>query len=114
MPAPPLPPGLWARVAKRRQRQVATRRAGIALALALLAIGPLAITWRAQDARPRATSLPVAIAPPADAAPDLALSTIDHALQNAYARGASDDEIAPLWEARQRLLRPSPVTPDNS
>ena len=26
------------------------------------------------------------------------------ALQTAYERGASDDEVAPLWEARRALL----------
>jgi hypothetical protein len=29
---------------------------------------------------------------------------VDAAIQNAYDEGASDDEIQPLWEARQRLM----------
>ncbi|MBB1060257.1 hypothetical protein [Marilutibacter spongiae] len=34
----------------------------------------------------------------------LKLQAIDRALQTAYARGASDAEVAPLWEARSRLV----------
>jgi len=30
---------------------------------------------------------------------------VDRALQLAYARGASEDEVAPLWHERARLLR---------
>jgi hypothetical protein len=32
------------------------------------------------------------------------LRAIDHALQAAYDRGASDAEIAPMWVARETLL----------
>ncbi len=33
------------------------------------------------------------------------LTALDHALQVAYARGASDAEVAPMWDARKELLR---------
>ena len=106
LPPPPLPSTLWPRLAARRRRQVVARRAGMAMALGLLAVGPLTLLWQGREARLPATAATVA-ATPADAAPapDAAVATIDHALQNAYARGASDDEVAPLWEARQRLTR---------
>ena len=100
LPPPPLPDDLWPRLARRRQRHIAVRRAGMALALALLAIGPLSLVWRSQEEGART---PVASATAAATAPD-AVSAIDQALQNAYARGASDDEVAPLWEARRRLF----------
>ncbi|MBB1088132.1 hypothetical protein H4F99_06470 [Lysobacter sp. SG-8] len=32
------------------------------------------------------------------------VQAIDRALQAAYARGAGDDEVAPLWQARERLM----------
>ena len=104
LPQPPLPPELWPRLARRRQRQLATRRAGIALALGLLVVGPLALLWRAQEAPPGAQA-PAAASASSAAAPTMSskVSAIDQALQNAYARGASDDEIAPMWEVRRRL-----------
>jgi len=33
------------------------------------------------------------------------VAALDHALQAAYARGASEDEVAPMWHERERLLR---------
>ncbi len=42
----------------------------------------------------------------------LKLQAIDRALQTAYARGASDDELAPLWEARTQLMRSAAPTAD--
>ena len=110
LPHPPLPPDLWPRLARRRQHQLATRRAGVATALALLAIGPLALLWRLPSTPAVASDAPL---PAADAVAQPtaldAVGAIDHALQNAYARGASDDEVAPLWEARRRLLSHSPA-----
>ena len=105
LPHPPLPPELWPRLAQRRQRQLATRRAGTALALALLVVGPLGLMWRAQQAPSWPSTLPAAgvTGMAAQGAESNTVSVIDHALQNAYARGASDEEIAPLWEARRRL-----------
>ena len=91
----------------------------LSLAIGVLAVGPLALLWPAQDAP--APHAPATAAAPRTA-PEItpgnaadALPAIDQALQNAYARGASDDEIAPLWEVRQRLARqtraPSPTDP---
>ena len=112
LPPPPLPPGLWPRLARRRKRQLAVRRAGMALAIGVLAAGPLALLRPAQDA-PAPTIVAAPGIAPGNAAD--ALPAIDQALQNAYARGASDDEIAPLWDVRQRLARqaraPSPTDP---
>lgn len=113
LPQPPLPPQLWPRLARRRQRQLAIRRSGMALALGLLVVGPLVLPWRGQDA-PVIAHAPATVASSDVAAvAPAAMSAIDHALQNAYARGASDEEVAPLWEVRRRLAgdaRPLPPT----
>lgn len=105
LPPPPLPPGLWPRLARRRRRQLVIRRTGMALALGALMVSPLALLWRAQDAQPAQAIDIATIADPTTKAAADAVSAIDQALQNAYARGASDDEVAPLWEVRQRLAK---------
>jgi hypothetical protein len=40
----------------------------------------------------------------------LKLRAIDRALQTAYARGASDAEVAPLWATREQLMRAMPAS----
>jgi len=58
---------------------------GIALSLTSVAPPPIPATTR--------SSAPIAH-----------LQAVDRALQAAYANGASDDELSPLWDIRERLL----------
>lgn len=112
---PSLPAGLDARIWAARQRQV--RRgfgiAGIAVAAALLAVG-LALQphpGARSPGEPVAARAVPATPRTGDAIADIRV--IDHALQVAYARNASEDEVAPLWDARKQLLQrlrvPSPA-----
>lgn len=110
LPDVPLPDALWQRVEAGRRHKVARRRtvAGLA-ALALMAV--LAV--------PLLTSLPAG--EEIDVVPTLAargdhdvtaeLRAVDHALQVAYNRGASDAEIEPMWEARKLLVSGNPSIP---
>lgn len=116
LPDVTLPDALWHRVEAGRRTIIVRRRTGASLAaLALVAI----------LAAPMLTSLPAGDA--ADSAPTLAarsdkdfaaeLRAIDHALQVAYDRGASDAEIAPMWETRNLLvsgIQSKPTKPRNN
>lgn len=99
LPEPP-EPGLWPRVLAARRRQRRQRRvvAGVASfgVAALLAVA----LWPGVQAPP-AVDTPAIV----QATPDVdeQLRALDRALQTAYDRGASDDELAPLWEVRQAL-----------
>lgn len=92
-PGPVAPPtGLGERVrAAYRQRWRRLRGAGAASAIVVAAVMLL-------------PALPpgAAVAPPTR--PDPTLQALDRALQAAYARGASDAELAPLWAARRHAL----------
>ena len=98
---PPLPPGLWPRVARARRRQP-LRLAGPGEALR--APGP---SIAAIDAAPAAAN-----ATPATADQATRLRILDRELQDAYRRGSAQAEIAQLWQARDAVLRGSaPATP---
>lgn len=119
LPEPELPAALWPRLAATRQRRAARRRHaryGLAAA-ALLALAVLPL-WRA---------VPPPLAPPpalpAEAIATLAmpslddadaiaeLRALDRALQSAYEQGASEQEVAALWKARERAAaRLQPAT----
>src|SRR5690606_30369145 len=107
LPDAPLPADLWQRVNGARGR-MRRRRIGIAattLALATVAaLSPLA--WSPTPDTPGARQPVVAAAPitTAPASVEIELRAIDRALQAGYARNATDDELAPLWAQRQRLL----------
>ena len=120
---PPLPPGLWPRVARARRRQLRRRRAVmggglvaacLALALPLRLAGPGEAlrapgpSIAAIDAAPAATEN----ATPATADQATRLRILDRELQDAYRRGSAQAEIAQLWQARDAVLRGSaPATP---
>ncbi|HET7127353.1 MAG TPA: hypothetical protein VFI26_09725 [Lysobacter sp.] len=104
---PPPPPGLDARIWNARQRRVrrAFGIAGIAAASMLVAV-TLVLQPRPGTRSPTATTV-AAQASPASARDDDVIAdirAIDHALQLAYTRNASEDEVAPLWKARRELL----------
>ncbi len=107
LPEIPLPDALWQRVDSGRRQKLRRRKlvAGIA-SLALVAVmatpllAPLLVDVDAEQDDPL-----VAHQPANDRHDTQAdLHVLDHALQAAYARGASDAEIAPMWVAREALL----------
>lgn len=107
---PALPDGLWDRVEGARRQRMRRRLGGVAvasvaaLALAFAVPGGLAD----QEELPQlAESAPEGAvkAPPGDDADRIrTVHAIDRALQAAYDRNAADDEIEPLWRARQALM----------
>jgi hypothetical protein len=105
MPEPVPPDSLWPRLLLRRRRQVRRRRV-----VAGLASTGMVAAFVALLARPGWTPEPPPppVAQPVRAAAghqlDAQVRAIDRALQVAYVRGASDSEVAPMWEARRHLL----------
>lgn len=100
LPEPP-EPGLWPRVLAARRRQRRRRRRVVAGAASFGVAALLAVAlWPGVQAPP-AVDTPAIV----QATPDVdeQLRALDRALQTAYDRGASDDELAPLWEVRQAL-----------
>lgn len=114
--APPLAPPdtLWPRLREGqrkalRRRRVITGATASACALLLVALVP----WPSLlSPEPGPTAAQVASVGD-DAREQIA--TLDRALQAAYDRGASDTEIAPLWEVRNALanrVAPAPSPAD--
>ena len=105
LPDPPPPEALWERLRTRRRSQVRRRRAATGLASGALVVA-LAVALLPPSAPP--SSAPVAQGPvPAAKAPEAVddrLRALDRALQAGYDRGATDAELAPMWEARHALL----------
>lgn len=102
LPPAPLPGHLWPRLQARRRRSVLRRRWTAAAALAAVAL--FIALPRPVTAPPASVAEASQAVPPA--APDDAVAAIDRALQEAYSQGASDGELAPLWEIRGRLVAP--------
>ncbi|MBB5015509.1 hypothetical protein [Rehaibacterium terrae] len=119
LPEPEPPATLWLRLAAARQRRHTRRRAarfGLA-AVAALALAVLA-PWRVAPPPLAPSALPPeAVAtfamPSLDDADAIAeLRALDRALQSAYEQGASEQEVAALWRARERAAaRLQPATP---
>lgn len=103
LPEVPLPEALWQRVDARRRRKLFQRKlvagAGVFALVGVFAFKLLLPAW--QPAEVRTPQLATVAALP-DAQADI--RAIDHALQAAYDRGASDAEVAPIWAARAALL----------
>lgn len=109
---PALPGGLWDRVEGARRRRMRRRLGGaamasvaaVALAFALVVPGGLA---EPEDGPLLAEGVPEAMLEAAsfgDVDRIHSVHAIDRALQAAYNRNAGDDEIEPLWRARQALM----------
>ena len=103
--APDVPPsdGLWPRLLTERARRARRRRAiaGSASAIVLFLlifiarpplVGPLEAPAVAIQSEEPATDLQADV------------RALDQALQAAYNRGASDYEVAPMWETRRELV----------
>lgn len=115
---PPLPAGLWPRVAHARRRQLRIRRTvlgGGAVTLCALLLLPLHLAGpgsRPGDGAPSRTAAAgtVPVRAPATTDPAARLRILDRELQDAYRRGSDDAEIAQLWAARAALLREGAAT----
>ncbi|KAF1712979.1 hypothetical protein CSC73_01460 [Pseudoxanthomonas sacheonensis] len=105
LPEIPLPDALWRRVDAKRRQKLQRRKlgAGIAtLALAAVMAAPLLAPMFAGAGRTPGERIAARPSMQHDAQAEL--RALDHALQAAYDRGASDAEIAPMWVARDALL----------
>lgn len=106
MPEMAPPDALADRIARGQRARV--RRLGAVGATVALALAWVAALGPSPGGPAPGGPVPVAaIAAPADTLADV--RALDRALQAAYERNASDDEIAPLWAARARLLGPTAV-----
>lgn len=109
---PPLPGHLWQRVEAARGRRMRLRGTAVAsVAVCVLALG--ALLPGSRDVAPEGSVPVVALVQAREAAEEdarLSVRAIDRALQAAYDRNASNDEIEPLWNARRDLLRQSQAT----
>jgi hypothetical protein len=107
LPEIPLPDTLWRRVDAKRRHTLRRRKLGIGFAtLALAAVMATPLLGPMFVGADRTLGEPVAAQPAARGKHDVQaeLRALDHALQAAYDRGASDAEIAPMWVARDALL----------
>lgn len=118
LPEPELPAALWPRLAATRQRRAARRRharyglaAAAALALAVLAPWRVAPPPLVPSALPPEAVATIAMPSLDDADAIAELRALDRALQSAYEQGASEQEVAALWKARERAAaRLQPAT----
>ena len=112
LPEAEVPAGLWPRLAAARQQALRRRRQplwfGAAAAALLLAV--FATQRLPTQPAPRA---PTAEQQPAPLPADAGLQRLDDQIALAYARGAAEDEVAVLWQARAHLVAslegPAPV-----
>lgn len=100
LPDPQLPDTLWPKLRRAQRRRTVRRKIlagggvlalGLTAGLLLFAHAPLQpVETRTVQARTPVDSV-------------ARLHAVDRALQAAYARGASDAELEPLWDIRHRL-----------
>lgn len=118
LPQPLLAPTLWPRLRTRRRSQRVAARVWLAMAAGSAAMAlALALT------RPEPSPATLALAPvgstgsvssgSVSTGPEIGstagLHALDRMLQAGYARGASTEQLAPLWHARERLASSSPT-----
>lgn len=96
LPDAPLPDTLWPRLQQRQRTRVARQRRAFGAGLCAVTLG---LTLSLMSVAP-----PPSSRSPQPGAPIAHLQAVDRALQAAYANGASDDELSPLWDIRERLL----------
>jgi len=104
--APEVPPAdaLWPRLLAEQARRTRRRRAIAGISASAMALVLMVFMARPLFVEPHETGM-VAVQPqepPADLQADV--RALDQALQAAYNRGASDSEVAPMWETRRTLV----------
>ena len=103
--APDVPPsdGLWPRLLTERARR-ARRQRGIAGSVSAVFLVLMIFIARPPFVGPHETRGVATRSeePAADLQADV--RALDQALQAAYNRGASDSEVAPMWETRRELV----------
>ena len=107
LPEVPLPDTLWQRVDAGRRQKLRRRKFGAGIAtLALVAVLATPLLAPLLTGADVMENRRVAVHQPVRGEHDIQaeLRALDHALQVAYDRGASDAEIAPMWVARDALL----------
>jgi hypothetical protein len=107
LPEIPLPDTLWRRVDAKRRQKLRRRKLGVGiatLALAAVMATPLLIPMFADADRAPGERIAAQLPLRGEHDVQAELRALDHALQAAYDRGASDAEIAPMWVARDALL----------
>jgi hypothetical protein len=110
LPDLPPPDTLWPKLRRLQRQRVVRRRflAGSGLAALGLSVGLLLSGNLPPHPVDRGASQAQATRRPD---PDGRLQAVDRALQAAYARDASDAELAPLWDIRHRLAATSNTNP---
>lgn len=110
LPDLPPPDALWPKLQNRQRQRTRRHRLliGTGLATCALAVGVLFSVKPPMPLPTPVAAMQTGAAPAAE--PVRSLKAVDHALQVAYARGASDEELAPLWNIRRQLA--SAATPN--
>jgi hypothetical protein len=107
LPEIPLPEALWQRVEAGRRQKMRRRKLGTGIvSLVLVAVMATPLLAPLLTDIDVLRSEPLVAHQPVRSEQDVheELRALDHALQVAYDRGASDAEIAPMWVARTELL----------
>ena len=113
LPQPLLAPTLWPRLRTRRRSQRVASHTSL-----VIAAGSAAMALALALTRPEPSPVTLALAPVgstgsasigSEIGSTAGLHAIDRMLQDGYARGASTEQLAPLWHARERLASNSPA-----
>ncbi len=111
LPEVPLPETLWQRVeGRRRSRLVRNRLAASVTTFALIGglsfklLVPTVEHDGVENDQEEAQQVATTSSVPGQVDAQADIRAIDHALQTAYDRGATDAEVAPIWAAREALL----------
>lgn len=110
---PPLAPpvALGERIGRMHRARLHRLRVGAA-ALAVVVAGMAVLPLLPDDPAPASPAQVVTGGSPPDQDTLASVRALDRALQAAYARNASDEELAPLWTARRKLLAPVTTATD--
>ena len=104
--APDVPPAdaLWPRLLAEQARRTRRRRAIAGFSASAMVLVLMVFVARPLLVEPQEPGMVARQPqdPPADLQADV--RALDQALQAAYNRGASDSEVAPMWETRRALV----------